>query len=94
MPSKLILDPAEPGVNEVMATMKVGVPTVLREVTVVPTMIDQSTVEADVTEISLDETDTGAEPIEAGMPGGPPAVEDQLSKMPRENEGGFDQGQM
>lgn len=98
MPSKLILDPTEPGVNEVMATMKVGEPTVLRELTVVPTLIDQNTVEADVTAVAVEGAEEGAygaEPIPEGEPGGPMAMPDaNLTKMPRENEGGFDEGQM
>ena len=94
MPSKLILDPAEPGVNEVMTGMAVGQPTVLRELTVVPTVITQDSLEADITAVSLEQGGEGeAEPVPAGAPGGAPAYE-KLTSMPRENEGGFDQGQL
>lgn len=96
MPSKLILDPAEPGVNEVIAGMTVGQPIVLRELTVVPTMVDPGGVEADVTAVSIDENETMSEgePIPEGEPGGAQPAYENLSDMPMENEGGFDQGKM
>lgn len=95
MPSKLILDPNEPGVNEVIAGMALNQPITLREVTIVPTLIDQATVEADVTAIEVEGMEAegaGGEPIAEGEPGGPKPAEETLSKMPRENEGGFDEG--
>lgn len=95
MPSKLILDPTEPGVNEVVAGMVVGEPIVLREVTIVPTLVDPNSVEADITAIAVEGAEGEGEPIPPGEPGGPAVVPDAaLTDMPRENEGGFDEGQM
>lgn len=87
MPSKLILDPSEPGINEVVAGAKVGTPIVLRELTIVPTIVSAEAFEADVTKVAVDmENDaeampTGEAPNVDGMP------------MPSD-EGGFDKGSM
>jgi hypothetical protein len=71
MPSKLILDLTEPGVNEVAAGAVVGEPFYLTNLTVVPSVMNEATMEADIMEIE---------------PGGIPMAteEDQLAAQPTE----------
>lgn len=84
MPSKLILDPAEPGISEVVAGAAVGEPLLLRSVSVVPTRVDADLLEADIAEISVDEVPE----VEAEEPEAPAVPQG----MPMENKGQFDEG--
>lgn len=90
MPSKIILDPAEPGISEVVAGAAVGEPLVLRNVTIIPTSVSDASIEADIAEVTLDEEI----PMAEGH--GPEAAEgeDITKGMPMTNPGGFDEGGM
>jgi hypothetical protein len=55
MPSKLILDPNEPGIDEVVAAAQVGEPLSFSTLTVVPTLVDDTRFEANIVEIVIDE---------------------------------------
>ena len=77
MPSKLILDPAEPGVSEVISNAKVGEPLVLRDVSVVPTVITTTSFEADVGAITVDSETPPATEAEA------PQTAMPMSTMPK-----------
>lgn len=84
MPSKLILDPAEPGINEVISGAKVGQPIVLREITIVPTTVDPAMFEADVTRLSVDAEDEDEGEMQTGVSTEPETIPS--------DEGGFDKG--
>jgi len=84
-----MLDPAEPGIADVVQSAKVGEPLVLREITVIPTAIDQTRFEADVAALTMDEMAEAPEVAPETTP-----MPEQMRGMPMTNEGGFDEGQM
>lgn len=55
MPSKLILDPNEPGIDEVVAAAQVGQPLSFSTLVVIPTLVDETRFEANIAEIVIDE---------------------------------------
>lgn len=89
MPSKLMLDPKEPGIADVIAAATVGEPLVLREVTVIPSAITDSMFEADISAVTMTEMEEMPEVEETEEQGEMP-----MKGMPMTNEGGYDEGGM
>lgn len=88
MPSKLILDPTEPGISDVIAGAVIGEPLMIASLTVVPTIMDGATMEADIMEIEAGEI-PDAEEVEAASPA--TEAETMMEGMPA-SETGIDEG--
>lgn len=68
MASKLQLDPSDPGIAEVIAGATVGQEMILREVRIIPTSISETSFNADVVGLTVENESPEAEAAEEQYP--------------------------